>query len=395
MRAHGGTTGSALRGFMQTPMARRKFLWNSGLFLYAGTFAAARPAGYRADAARRPNDFIIVEGHRDIWELSDRFRLADKQQIAPMRDFLVPRLIEGGVSVVIMPAGGDSLEERDGRDNMFEGSMRVLDMILCEIEKTNGKASVIRTKADVPTQPNAGRVQFFLDLEGGGSIQIDPEPGYHPDRRLALLRQFFRLGVRGMQLTHNGRNMLADGVGGGKMGSRLSDFGVEVVKEMNRLGMMIGVSHLSAHGVLHAAEISKHPIVSTHQNIQPFLKTPLELTEPEVKAIASTGGIVGLRYIEGETPYKLLIDEIENLAGSIGVDHIGIGWLGHDRGHPAIGQVPGYTQREFSGVEAQSIHEHWDGFIRLLEERGFADKQIGLILGGNYLRIWRQILPSA
>jgi membrane dipeptidase len=336
-----------------------------------------------------------VEGHRDIWELSDRFRLRDKKQHSPIRDFLAPRLIEAGVSVVIMPAGGDSLEERDGRDNMFEGSMRTLDMLLVEIEKTNGKASILRSKGDIPSRPNEGKVQFFLDLEGGGSIQIDPEPGYHADRRLALLRQFFRLGVRGMQLTHNGRNALADGVAGGKMGGRLSDFGVEVIHEMNRLGMMIGVSHLSANGILHVAEITKHPIVSTHQNIQPFLKTNLELTEPEVKAVVSTGGIVGLRYIEGVTPYKLLVDEVEYLAKHCGVEHIGIGWLGHDKGHPAVGHVPGFTKREFSGVEAQSMLEHWETFIRLLQERGFTEPQIGLILGGNYLRIWKTILPPA
>jgi membrane dipeptidase len=238
-------------------------------------------------------------------------------------------------------------------------------------------------------------VQFFLDLEGGGSIQIDPEPGYYQDRRLALLRQFFRLGVRGMQLTHNGRNMLADGVGGGKMGGRLSGFGLEVIGEMNRLGMMIGVSHLSANGILHAAEISKHPIVSSHQNIQPFRKTPLELTDPEIRAIAATGGIVGIRYIEDETSYDFLIDEIEFLAKAVGVEHIGIGWLGHDSGHPAVGHVPGYTNRKFSGVEAQSMGEHWTLFIRLLRERGFTDEQIRLILGGNYLRIWNQILPAA
>jgi membrane dipeptidase len=345
--------------------------------------------------SRRPANYIIVEGHRDIWELSDRFRLPDKGQHAPVRDFLVPRLIEAGVSVVIMPAGGDSLEERDGRDNMFEGSMRVLDMLLCEIEKTGGRASIIRTKADIPERPNAGRVQFFLDLEGGGSIQIDPEPGYHADRRLALLRQFFRLGVRGMQVTHNGRNMLGDGVSGGKMGGRLSEFGVEVIREMNRLGMMIGVSHLSANGILHAAEVTKQPIVSTHQNVQPFLKTRLELTEAEVKAIASTGGIVGLRYIEGVTPYRLLIDEVEHLAKTIGVEHIGVGWLGDDRGHPAAGHVPGFTKREFSGVEAQSMYEHWAAFIRMLEERGFKEAQIGLVLGGNFVRIWKEILPAS
>lgn len=348
-----------------------------------------------AAAAKRPPDYILVEGHRDIWELSDRFKIRDPKQHSPLRDFLVPRLIEGGVSVVIMPAGGDSVEERDGNQPLFEGSMRTLDMILVEIEKTNGKASLLKTKADVPTRPNQGKVQIFLDLEGGGSIEIPPEPEFHADRRLALLRQFFRLGVRGMQLTHHGRNQLGDGVAGGKMGGRLSPFGIEVVKEMNRLGMVIGVSHLSANGVLHAAEISKHPIISTHQNINPFLKTPLELLPEEVKAIASTGGVCGIRYIDGVTTYKLLVDEVEHLAKTVGLKHIGVGWLGHDKGHPATGYVPGHFRgnRQFSGVEAQSMYEHWETFIRMLEERGFRDEEIGMIVGGNFLRVMREVLP--
>lgn len=349
-----------------------------------------------ATTQKGPHDYIIVEGHRDIWELSDRFRIRDISQHSPIRDFLAPRLIEGGVSVAIVPAGGDSVPQRDGRDVMFEGSMRVLDMLLVEIGKTDGKASIIRTKADIPTRPNKDRLQFFLDLEGGGSIQIDPEPGYHPDRRLALLRQFFRLGVRGMQLTHNGRNMLADGIGEGKMAGRLSQFGVEVIREMNRLGMMIGVSHLSANGVFHAAEVSTKPIVSTHTNIHPFMKGERQHLEEEVKAIASTGGLVGVRYIEEETPYSLLADEIEHMAETVGVRHVGVGWLGHDRGHPAVGYVPGYsTGRQFAGVEAQSIYEHWSALLELLAERGFTEEEIGLILGGNFLRIWREVLPAA
>ena len=128
-----------------------------------------------------------------------------------------------------MPAGGDSIDERHGIQPMLEGSLRTLDMLLVEIEKTNGKASIIKTKSDVPHQPNRDRVQIFLDLEGGGSIEGLPEPDYHADRNMALLRQFFRLGVRGMQLTHHARNQLGDGVQGGKMGGRLSPFGVEVV----------------------------------------------------------------------------------------------------------------------------------------------------------------------
>src|SRR5512139_815438 len=136
---------------MLRPLSRRRFLSHSGSVLGGSMLASMLPrAGF---GARRPGDYIIVEGHRDIWELSDRFRLPDKSQHSPVRDFLVPRLIEAGVSVVIMPAGGDSLEERDGRDNMFEGSMRVLDMLLCEIEKAAPKASIIRSREDIPRQP--------------------------------------------------------------------------------------------------------------------------------------------------------------------------------------------------------------------------------------------------
>jgi membrane dipeptidase len=372
---------------MNHRLTRRQFLDRSAtlaagavLVSHDAALQAQRPAG-----GRRPHDYIVVEGHRDIWEFNDRFKLRDKNQHSPLRDFIVPRLIEGGLSVVIMPAGGDSVDERGGETGLLEGSLRVLDMLLVEIERTNGKATLIKTKADVPTRPNQGTVQIFLDLEGGGSIQIDPEPEFHPDRRLALLRHFFRLGVRGMQLTHNGRNMLAEGIEGGKMGSRLSKFGVEVVQEMNRLGMIVGVSHLSANGVLHVAEITKQPIVSTHQNINPFLKSPLELTPEEVKAIARTGGVIGLRYIEGQTPYTLLVDECEYLAKTVGVQHIGIGWLGHDKGHPYYGYVPGATKpsRPPSDIENQSMYEHWETFIRMLAERGFSDQDIGMIVGGT------------
>ena len=374
---------------------RRHFFSQSGAWIGAGLLAAA-PRQSRGATTKGPNDFIIVEGHRDIWEQSGRTRLKEETQHWPIANFIAPRLIEGGLSVVIMPAGGDSLEERDERDEMFEGSMRVLDLILSDIEKAGDKASIIRTRADIPSKPNKGKVQFFLDIEGGGAIQSNyPEPGFQPERSMALLRQFFRLGVRGVQLTHNGRNQLGDGRGIDKMGSKLTPFGVGVIQEMNRLGMMVGVSHLSANGVFHACEVSKQPVVSTHQNLERFVKSkPLvEIMDEEAKAIAKTGGIVGIRYIVNVTPYKLLADEVEYLAKLIGVDHIGVGWLGHDKANPSGREVEGHLTRTYSGVEAQTMHEHWDNFIKMLSERGFTENQIGQIVGGNYIRLWKQILP--
>ena len=377
---------------------RRQFLQKSGMTVtglaMASPFLNLRNA--RAQAKKGPHDYIIVEGHRDIWEFNDRFALHDRSQNSPLRDFLLQRLLDGGVDVVIMPAGGDSVEERGGSEKLLEGSMRVIDMLLTEIEKTNGRASLIKSVKDLPTEPNSDHLRIFLDLEGGASIQIDPEPGYPRDRRLALLRDFFRLGVRGMQLTHHGRNQLADGVWEGKMAGRLSNFGVEVVQEMNRLGMMIGVSHLSANGIYHVVEITKQPIVSTHTNPQKFINTPRQHMDEEIKAIASTGGIVGIRYMEERTSYEMLVDEIEYMVNMVGVEHVGIGWLGHDVGHPAVGYVPGFSKEPPpGGVEGQTMNQHWTNFINLLGERGFKESEIALILGGNYLRIWKEILPAS
>src|SRR5687768_3823029 len=132
-------------------LTRRRFLSRSAAL--AGG-AALLPT--IATAQRRPHDFVIVEGHRDIWEFNDRFQLSDRKQHSPMRDFVVPRLIEGGLSVVIMPAGGDSVDQRGNDEQLLEGSLRVIDMLLVEIDKTDGKATIIRTKADVPSSPNKG-----------------------------------------------------------------------------------------------------------------------------------------------------------------------------------------------------------------------------------------------
>jgi len=384
---------------MSSRRTRRDFCSHARSLIGAGLLASTmRRKGVTA-TTKGPHDFVIVEGHRDIWELSGRTRLKDAAQHLPLTNFIVPRLIEGGLSVVIMPAGGDSLEERDEQEGLLEGGMRVLDMILSDIEKSGGKASIIKARADLPSRPNTGRVQFFLDIEGGGAIETAlPEPGFVPERSMALLRQFFRLGVRGMQLTHNGRNQLGNGRGIDKNEGKLSPFGVAVIQEMNRLGMMVGVSHLSANGLFHAAEVSRQPIVSTHQNLERFVKSrPLvEIADEEAQAVAKTGGIVGIRYIVNVTPYKLLVDEVEYLAKLIGVEHIGVGWLGHDKANPNNREIEGFTTtRTYTGVEAETMYQHWNNFIGMLSERGFTDEQIGLILGGNYLRIWRQILPAA
>ncbi len=175
------------------------------------------------------------------------------------------------------------------------------------------------------------------------------------------------------------------------MSGKLSKFGVEVVQEMNRLGMMIGVSHLAATGIFHAAEVSTKPIVSTHTNLYKFVGTDRQHNDEEVKAIASTGGLVGGRYMRGVT-FEMMADQIDHIVDLVGVEHVGVGVVGHDLGHPYTGDLPEVSGRTGTGHESETIYQHWDRFINLLYDHGYNDQQIELILGGNFRRVWNEVL---
>jgi membrane dipeptidase len=369
---------------------RRKFLHQSIAFPFLGMTSFHFPErDSHVKIQSTPYDLVLVEGHRDIYEFNDRF---GSGETSPLVDSMLPRYLAGGMDVIIMPVGGTHPALRGGNHKMLEGTLQVLDMIIREIDKTGGRAGIIKSKNDLPLSPDRNKVWFFLDMEGAEPIQINPESGFVPDRRMALLRNFYRMGVRGIQITHNERNYLADGIAmEGKGASGLTPFGVEVVQEMNRLGMMIGVSHLAEAGIQHVAEISNSPVVSTHTNIRPVVDTPRQHSETAVKAIASTGGLIGIRYINAggiHTPYKLLVDEIDHISDLVGVQHTGVGWYGHDIGDPRGGPgSPNATQ-----TEMQTMYEQRDSFIQLLSHRGYSDEHIGFIVGGNFIRIWNEIL---
>ncbi|HTF20881.1 MAG TPA: membrane dipeptidase [Chryseolinea sp.] len=371
---------------------RREFIARSG----AAAAGVSMMGGFMGNVfagpgliKKGPMDYVIVHGHYDIWEFNARLAMEDEAQNSPLRDFLLPRLLAGGVNIVIMPVAGEAARHRIENDQVLAGSLRTTDMIIREIEKTNGKASIIKSKKDIPEVPDPNHVKFFFDIEGGSPIEIDAEPGLYKDQRLSLLRHFYRVGVRGLQLTRDGRNQLGDGWLEGK-GGNLSRFGVEVVEEMNRLGMMVGVSHVSENAVLHAAEISKHPIVSTHQNPRKFMNSLLELSDDMIKAIAKTGGIAGVRFhSDKKTPYESLVDMIDYIANLVGIEHTGIGPIGHDKGCSGIDH-----EAVTSGTQSQTKYEQYSRLIELLDKR-FSEKDIALIMGGNYLRIWKQILPDS
>lgn len=118
------------------------------------------------------------------------------------------------------------------------------------------------------------------------------------ERKLALLRCPRRLGVFSVQLSHNSRNELGDGLNDRRTGGGLSQFGVAVIQEMNRLSMLVGLSHLSDPGFFDALEVCDAPVVVTHSNARAVHNHPRNLSDEQLKTVAEDGGVVG-RWVLG------------------------------------------------------------------------------------------------
>jgi membrane dipeptidase len=348
--------------------------------------------------ARGTEAFFLVEGHRDVFELKARRRAGDD---CPLARFL-PRLQRAGMNLSIIAVGGDGVHHRDGSERPLVGSLDVVDMFLNDIETLRARGEPVQlvlTRDDLPRDPNDGVVRFLLEIEGGKPFQEDYSSGKSMHRKLALLRTFFRLGIRSIHLTHDGRNELGDG-SHEEDGGHLSRFGVAVLKEAERLGMHLSLSHLTDSCVAHAMRVAGQPLTATHSNARAVTPHKRNWTDDQMRTLAANGGVLGIHFLRMLChPDRLLLDDyldhVQHTAEVAGHEHVGIGWLGSDEGF-----------REFAGSHANSflaveggppleMREAYETLIERLTARGWSDAHIGGFLGGNYLRVLRQVLPAA
>jgi membrane dipeptidase len=214
-------------------------------------------------------------------------------------------------------------------------------------------------------------IGVLLTLEGGEALEED----------LAVLRQLYRLGVRGVGLTWNYRNALAGGI----METRapgLSDFGVRVVEEMNRLGMIVDAAHLNPQAFEELLEVSRAPVVVTHANAHRLCPHPRNLTDDQLKALAARGGVVGVTFVPDfvdlyAPSVERVADHIEYLCSIMGIDAVGLGsdFDGTDGRLPGLENVASLPNLTAS-----------------LLARGFDEPSVAKILGGNWLRLLERVL---
>ena len=323
-----------------------------------------------------PREYLVVEGHVDIFELSERLRRNEQR---PLAEAMLPRFMQGGVDLIILPVGGDAVHHRDGSERPLEGSLDGIDLFLREVSAVGDHAEIVLAKKDLPVEPRSDRVSFLLELEGGRPFQEDYSSGKSMERKLSLLRCFFRLGIRSVQLTHNGRNELGDSFSERGGGGGLSRFGVEAVKEMNRLGILVGVSHLSEAGFFDALEVSEKPIVATHSNAGSVYDHPRNLTDRQLEALGRNGGVAGMHFLgmmlEKPTVEHFLdhVERVFHVTGSS--DHVGIGIHGFD---PEFNRLLPHGRGSNPPDSPQGVDNaaHLGRFIDGLLSRGYGEKEV-------------------
>lgn len=319
---------------------------------------------------------LVFDGHCD--SLLDAVGLSETEPGSPPRDLALrsarghidlPRLVEAGVSAqffaVFCP---------DARVGMAGEHSRALIRALDELCERSPLALKALRADDARRAKAEGRVAAFLAIEGGEAI----------GESLDALRAFYGAGVRLMTLTWNRRNAIARGVGTpGDDG--LSPFGRRVVAEMERLGMIVDVSHLSDRALDEVLDASERPLVASHSNAKAVLSHRRNLSDDQLERIAATGGLVGLTmagvFVDAE-PARVglsrLMDHLDHMLGVVGDEHVGLG-------------------TDFDGFTAPYglVMDDCTGLPLLTQamiERGYSEDTILKILGGNWLRVVEEVV---
>jgi membrane dipeptidase len=172
-------------------------------------------------------------------------------------------------------------------------------------------------------------VRTVRDIEKGGAL-LSVEGGSARGGRLCNVRNLYRLGVRAITLTWNGRNELADGVGEGEKAGGLSGFGRCVVREMNRLGMIVDVSHLSPKGFWDVSEISLAPFIASHSNAKKLCNHYRNLSDEQISDIIKKNGFIGINFCpdflnDKKATIKDIIKHIEYILSLGGENTVGFG----------------------------------------------------------------------
>ena len=388
--------------------------------LLAGTIAAQPQISERARKLHR--DAFVFDGHvhvidRQLYHGGDiGDRVADGQ-------FDLSRAKEGGIDAMFFSIF--VTEEYYPQRFETKQTLRLIDLALTQLETNHDTIGLAINASDIERLNKQGRMAAVLDLEGGFDLDGD----------LGVLRDLYRLGLRSAQLcAHNWTNNFADSCCSPPKWHGLNERGSAVIREMNRLGMVINVSHSSDEAISQAIDLSADPIVATHHGLRHFNDIPRNMPDWLLKKLAAKGGVIGFQ-IGNEFHNRKVFDWRTQHTGrpfwdttAIGKDQaltieevdrrvapqfpmVGIGcpedlkftaddWVGVvDYAIQLVGEDHVALGSDFDGGptlprgmrDIRDLAMITDAMLR----RGYSEARIQKFLGGNLLRVFRQITEKS
>jgi membrane dipeptidase len=281
----------------------------------------------------------------------------------------IPRLREGGVDCQVFAIS--SVRERT-RPYALRTAMEMIGLFYSECERHRGAVAPVTTHEGIMKAAAEGKVAAMLSIEGADVIE----------GKVGLLRVFHRLGVRMVGLVHSLRNELADGIADARTGGGLSQLGVQAVEELDRLGDLIDVSHLSDAGFWDLMEVAKGPVMASHSNARAVCDHPRNMTDEMIKAMADRGGVMGMNFAPSfvhptNATVQGVVDHIDHIVDLVGPDHVGLG-------------------SDFDGIPYTPVGledaTRMPNITAELVKREYDEEDIKKILGGNHLRLIKQVV---
>ena len=253
---------------------------------------------------------------------------------------------------------------RQFADNIFDK----IEEITCQHKE---HIAIAKDYVELVSHKETGRKSIMLGIENGIALEGD----------LKNLKHFADRGIVYMTLCHNGDNDICDSAKGSNTHNGVSDFGKKVIREMNKLGIMVDLSHASEKSFYDALEISQQPIVCSHSSCRALCDHPRNLTDDQMRALAKKGGIMqitlytGFLRSDGEATMEDVMAHLEHAIEVMGIDHVGIGTDFDGDG----------------GVRGLANASELLNLTRQLKARGYSDDDIQKIWGGNFLQLMTKI----
>lgn len=330
---------------------------------------------------------LVIDGHFDI--LSDVAKKRKSGEIKVIENEYLSELHAGGVDIIVASIFVDSLYLPE---MALRQALEQVNALYNEVYESPEKIMICRTVEDIYEAKAQGKVGFVMSFEGAEPLCTDT----------GLLRSFYELGVRGLGLAWSRRNSAADGCSytGSIHKAGLTEFGIELVKEAERLGMFIDVSHLCDEGLADVLEYTTKPFVASHSNARAIANSMRNLTDEHLKAMAARDCVIGINACsiitsdtDEDATLENLLNHVDHIVRIAGIDHVALGFDLCDKFMSSFSEE---IRTKMPRVPFDIIkgHDKTGEFLEALSARGYSEKDIYKIAGENLIHLYKKVLKQ-